>query len=283
MALSIQVVESKPRQYVVSPIGSLDSGTAASLEKQIDSLIAVGGALIVTLDLAALEFISSMGIRVVFKAKKDLAKGGGSLFIAHVPPPIRKSMEVILDMIEEEEAVRRFGYPEETDGAAPDSLAAPRGAPDRAELSSVGLGALLERAEQAWAGRPRRGTALIDHINDPELSAAKPDPVLPVRFERGGGGAAANVAVGRFCETLVPFLEWLIFTDATSVRVGAGSDAAGTYVEIRAAGRMPDDSSLVRNKLLRSFARRFAQAGFNLEIEPEHFRLVPGEAGSAAG
>ena len=95
MALSIQVVESKPRQFVVSPIGSLDSGTAAALEKQIDSLIAVGGARIVTLDLAALEFISSMGIRVLFKARKELARVGGSLCLARIPPPIQKALEIV--------------------------------------------------------------------------------------------------------------------------------------------------------------------------------------------
>ena len=95
MALTIKVVESKPMVFVVSLAGSLDSTTYSTLEKKIDYLLAEGGAKVLTLDLAALEFISSMGIRVVFKAKKDLARKGGSFFLARIPPPIQKALEII--------------------------------------------------------------------------------------------------------------------------------------------------------------------------------------------
>ena len=95
MALTIKVVENKPRVFVVSLAGSLDSTTYAMLEKRIESLIAEGAAKVLTLDLAGLEFISSMGIRVVFKARKDLARVGGTLCLARIPPPIQKALEII--------------------------------------------------------------------------------------------------------------------------------------------------------------------------------------------
>ena len=95
MALTIKVMENKPRVFVVTLAGSLDSTTYPALETKIAYLLAEGEAKVLTLDLAALEFISSMGIRVIFKAKKDLARIGGSLCLARIPPPIQKALEII--------------------------------------------------------------------------------------------------------------------------------------------------------------------------------------------
>ena len=95
MALTIKVVENKPRVFVVSLAGSLDSTSSPALETKLANLLAEGAANIVTLDLAALEFISSMGIRILFKARKDLARAGGSLCLARIPPPIQKALEII--------------------------------------------------------------------------------------------------------------------------------------------------------------------------------------------
>ena len=95
MALTIKVVENKPRIFVVSLTGKLDGTTYAELERKIDYLMAEGGAKVITLDMAGLEFISSMGIRVIFKAKKDLARSGGAFFMARIPPPIVKALEII--------------------------------------------------------------------------------------------------------------------------------------------------------------------------------------------
>ena len=95
MALTIKVVENKPRVFVVSLAGSLDSTTFPALESKLAYLLAEGDAKVITLELAALEFISSMGIRIIFKARKDLARTGGSLCLARIPPPIQKALEII--------------------------------------------------------------------------------------------------------------------------------------------------------------------------------------------
>ncbi len=95
MALTVKVLENKPRVFVVTLAGSLDSTTYSALESKIDYLRAEGEAKIITLDLDALEFISSMGIRVIFKARKDLARTGGALCLARIPPPIQKALEII--------------------------------------------------------------------------------------------------------------------------------------------------------------------------------------------
>lgn len=95
MSLTIKSVESKPLVFTVSPCGSLDSGTYADFERKIDYLINEGGAKIITLDMAGLAFLSSMGVRVIFKAKKDLAQRNGVLLMVNLPPSIKKVFEVI--------------------------------------------------------------------------------------------------------------------------------------------------------------------------------------------
>ena len=95
MPLVIDAVESKPCMFVVSLTGSLDSGTYAALEKKVDYLIADGKAKVLTLDMAALTFISSMGVRVVLKAKRELQARDGVLCMINLPPPIQKVFEII--------------------------------------------------------------------------------------------------------------------------------------------------------------------------------------------
>ena len=65
------------------------------LETKIAYLLAEGEAKILTLDVAGLTFISSMGIRVIFKAQKDLARAGGYLCLARIPAPIQKALEIV--------------------------------------------------------------------------------------------------------------------------------------------------------------------------------------------
>ncbi len=95
MALTIKVLENKPRVFVVSLAGSLDSTTAPALETKLEYLLAEGGAKVITLDLAELTFISSMGIRIIFKTRKDLSRAGGYLCLARIPPPVQKALEII--------------------------------------------------------------------------------------------------------------------------------------------------------------------------------------------
>ena len=95
MALTIKVVENKPRVFVVTLAGSLDSTTYPQLESKLAYLLTECAAKVVTLDVAGLDFISSMGIRVLFKARKELARVGGSLCLARIPPPIQKALEIV--------------------------------------------------------------------------------------------------------------------------------------------------------------------------------------------
>ncbi len=95
MPLTVKSLEKMPGVHVVYPVGSLDTNTFEVLEKKLDYLIGEGKAKLITLDLAGLEYISSAGIRVVFKAKKQLQQRGGSFTIMNLQPQIRKVFEII--------------------------------------------------------------------------------------------------------------------------------------------------------------------------------------------
>ncbi len=71
MALKISSTETKPRMFVLTLSGSLDSTTHQE------------------------KFLSSMGVRVIFKAQKNLAGLNGKLLLVNMPPQIEKVFAII--------------------------------------------------------------------------------------------------------------------------------------------------------------------------------------------
>jgi anti-anti-sigma factor len=95
MSLTVTSVEKQPGVFVVSPFGSLDTNTHTILEKKIDFLAGDGAARVITLDMGGLEYISSMGVRVVLKARKVLTRRGGTLLMMNLQPQIKRVFEII--------------------------------------------------------------------------------------------------------------------------------------------------------------------------------------------
>ena len=152
------------------------------------------------------------------------------------------------------------------------------------EFVPTDVGALLAEIEAAWQASPHLDGSIADAADDPDRFAAElarrighPPPArrMPVRFAPGAGGPLVPVAVVRFGDTLISFLEWLALAGAASADVAGGLDAARPVVEVRPTGWTPDDSARTRSKL-RAFARRFALSGFELASDPGWFRLLHG-------
>ncbi len=79
----MQVVETIGGFSVAALDGRLDSATAPAIERPLLDLIGQGG---VVLDVAALSYISSAGLRVLLKAAKaDKAAGNGFALCAMQP------------------------------------------------------------------------------------------------------------------------------------------------------------------------------------------------------
>lgn len=64
----------------------LDEALAPLLTRQLHSLV---------LDLSELEYISSAGIRSIFKARKALAAHGGKVLVVNPQPQIQKVFDVV--------------------------------------------------------------------------------------------------------------------------------------------------------------------------------------------
>ena len=94
MALTIKVYEREVGVYVVALTGSLDSSTYGDLEDKVTPfLMETTKALI--FDLKSLEYISSMGVSVLLKAKKAVESFGNSFLMINMQPPIRAVFEII--------------------------------------------------------------------------------------------------------------------------------------------------------------------------------------------
>lgn len=93
-----------PLQLTTSPLktfgqvirleGSLDTDTFGQLEAEISRLVSEGSPLVV-LDLSALTYISSAGIRVVQKGTRALERAGGQLKLLNPQPQVARVFEII--------------------------------------------------------------------------------------------------------------------------------------------------------------------------------------------
>lgn len=95
MALTVTTIEKQSGIFIVSPFGSLDSNTYDILEDKINYLISEGAPKVMMLDMGGMHYISSIGVRVILKAKKDLSRHGATLVMMNLQPQIKKVFEII--------------------------------------------------------------------------------------------------------------------------------------------------------------------------------------------
>ncbi|WP_425487993.1 STAS domain-containing protein [Marilutibacter penaei] len=95
----------------VTVSGRLDTHTYDQLDQALVPTLADGGVTTLVLDLGGLEYISSAGIRSIFKARKALAARGGRVLVANPQPQIRK----VFDMVKAVPMNEIFASTEEAD------------------------------------------------------------------------------------------------------------------------------------------------------------------------
>lgn len=76
---------------VVTLTGRLDTSTAPALEAELEALLPEVTTL--TFDLAALEYISSAGLRVILRAQKEMTRKGG-MTLRHVPEAVMEVFDI---------------------------------------------------------------------------------------------------------------------------------------------------------------------------------------------
>ena len=95
MSLSTTFTEEQGGEVLrVSLDGSLDGTTAPKLDADLSARIRSGLSLLV-LDMKRLSYISSAGLRVVFKTAKALRAVGGAVALANRQPHIIKVFDIV--------------------------------------------------------------------------------------------------------------------------------------------------------------------------------------------
>lgn len=92
--MTIKVYEREVGVFVVALTGSLDSATYEDLEDKVAPfLMETTRALI--FDLKLLEYISSMGVSVLLKAKKGIESFGNNFLMINMQPQIKAVFEIV--------------------------------------------------------------------------------------------------------------------------------------------------------------------------------------------
>ena len=94
MSLSVQILPAENGSPRVAISGRLDTHTYQELDRQLAPVLETLHKSLV-LDLAGLEYISSAGVRSIFKARKALAARGGRVVVVNPQPQIQKVFDVV--------------------------------------------------------------------------------------------------------------------------------------------------------------------------------------------
>ena len=78
---------------VVVPVGRIDAVTSDELERKLIAVVAASGARLVV-DMQAVEYISSAGLRVLLKLAKRVKEQSGRVVLCSLGPAVRQVFEL---------------------------------------------------------------------------------------------------------------------------------------------------------------------------------------------
>jgi len=94
MALNVRIAESRSFSRTLHLEGRLDSETAPLLDGELDKVIN-STAKVLVFDLADLEYISSAGLRSIFRAQQAMAKRSGRTMLVNPQPQVQKVFDIV--------------------------------------------------------------------------------------------------------------------------------------------------------------------------------------------
>lgn len=94
MSLNIAISAADNGHQRIALAGRLDTHTYVELDERLAPVLASPVKSLV-LDLAALEYISSAGLRSVFRMRKAMAARGGKVLVVNPQPQIQKVFDVV--------------------------------------------------------------------------------------------------------------------------------------------------------------------------------------------
>jgi anti-anti-sigma factor len=93
IAIGVDANSGSTRRVMVS--GKLDTHTHGELDVALAPLLDSPAVRTLVFDFARLDYISSAGIRSVFKARKALAAREGKVLVVNLQPQIRKVFDIV--------------------------------------------------------------------------------------------------------------------------------------------------------------------------------------------
>jgi anti-anti-sigma factor len=94
MSLTIQTESTKPQVTKIALGGRLDTNTTSQLDNVLSGVLGSDTRNVVY-DLADLEYISSAGLRAIFRTQKELAKKSGGIAVVNVQPQVQKVFDIV--------------------------------------------------------------------------------------------------------------------------------------------------------------------------------------------
>jgi anti-anti-sigma factor len=94
MPLEIEIHAEPHEGKRISLAGSLDTDTASQLQDKIDHEIDSTVHMVI-MDMKRLQFLSSAGLRVIFKTRKLMESHHGKFMLLNLQPQVRKVFDII--------------------------------------------------------------------------------------------------------------------------------------------------------------------------------------------
>lgn len=94
MKLSVTSKQKMDGVYMLAPAGRLDTNTYPILEERVDVVLREKPHTLV-FDMEMLDYISSMGVRVIAKAQKTMKAYHGTVALLNLQPQIQKVFDII--------------------------------------------------------------------------------------------------------------------------------------------------------------------------------------------
>lgn len=94
MKLSVTSKQKMDGVYIIAPSGRLDTSTYQTLEDRVDVVLEERPHTLV-FDMEMVDYISSMGVRVIAKAQKAMKTYQGKVILLNLQPQIQKVFDII--------------------------------------------------------------------------------------------------------------------------------------------------------------------------------------------
>jgi anti-anti-sigma factor len=94
MTLKVRVEEGRSETKTLLLEGRLDHESVHGFDEQLDAVLA-SAAKVVVLDLTGLEYITSAGLRSIFRAQKVMHARGGKAVLLNPQPPVQKVLDIV--------------------------------------------------------------------------------------------------------------------------------------------------------------------------------------------